>query len=101
MRASTRAALKSADMTLAIDVEGFGSLDWRRADELIARGHQAAEKRRAELLKYRVSDADWQAWVGGARKPAPQDHPGPDLARTGRRRSRPTPRSSRARSRVT
>ena len=42
MRASTRAALKSADMTLAIDVEGFGSLDWRRADELIARGHQAA-----------------------------------------------------------
>jgi NTE family protein len=65
MRASTRNALKSADMTLAVDVEGFGSLDWRRADELIARGYQAAETRRADLLKYRASDADWQAWVAG------------------------------------
>jgi len=63
MRASTRQALLAADMTLAIDVEGFGSLDWRRADELIARGYQAAEKRRDDLLKYRASDADWQSWV--------------------------------------
>jgi NTE family protein len=65
MQASTREALKSADMTLAVEVDGFGSLDWRRADELIDRGYQAAEKKRAELLKYRASDADWQAWVAG------------------------------------
>ena len=63
MRASTRTALQSADMVIAIDVDGFGSLDWRRADALIERGHQAAEARRAELLKYRVSDAEWQAWL--------------------------------------
>src|SRR5262249_56342733 len=53
MRTTTRAALASADMTIAIDVEGFGSLDWRRADELIERGHEAAERHRDELLKFR------------------------------------------------
>ena len=63
MQSATRASLKSADMTIAVDVKGFGSLDWRRADELIARGYQAAEARRAELLKYRVDEAAWQAWT--------------------------------------
>ena len=48
---------------IAIDVEGFGSLDWRRADDLIARGYQAAEQHREELLKFRASDADWQEWL--------------------------------------
>ena len=72
MRAATRTALQSADLTIAVDVTGFGSLAWRRADELIARGHDAAEAHRAELLKYRLNDADWQAWLA---------------ARTGRRRT--------------
>ena len=64
MRAATREALKSANLIIAVNVDGFGSLDWRRADELIARGYQAAEAHRDELLKYRVSDAEWQAWLG-------------------------------------
>jgi NTE family protein len=63
MRTSTRAALASADLTIAVDMEGFGSLDWRRADELIGRGYQAAEKHRDELLKLQVSDAEWAAWL--------------------------------------
>jgi NTE family protein len=63
MRTSTRASLASADMTIAVDMEGFGSLDWRRADELIARGYQAAEKHRDELLRFRASDADWDRWL--------------------------------------
>jgi NTE family protein len=63
MRSSTRAALAAADLTIAVDVAGFGSLDWRRANELIDRGYQAAERKRDELLKHRVSDADWQAWL--------------------------------------
>jgi NTE family protein len=63
MRTSTRAALAHADMTIAIDVQGFGSLDWRRSDELITRGYEAAEKRRDELLKYRASDDEWKSWV--------------------------------------
>ena len=63
MQSSTRAALKFADLTIAVDVEGFGSLDWRRADDLIARGYAAAEARRDELLKYRVGDDEWRAWL--------------------------------------
>jgi NTE family protein len=63
MRTSTRRALESADLVIAIDVQGFGSLDWRRADELITRGYQAAEAHRDELMKLRVSDAEWQDWL--------------------------------------
>ncbi len=70
MRASTRAALKEADLTIAVDTKGFGSLDWRRADELIARGYDAAERSKDALLKYRLDDAGWQAWTAarGARR---------------------------------
>jgi len=63
MRSATREALKAADLTLAVDVKGFGSLDWRRADELIARGYEAAEAKRDDILKYRLDDAAWQAWT--------------------------------------
>jgi NTE family protein len=84
MRSSTRAALASADMTIAIDVEGFGSLDWRRAGELIARGYDAAERRRDELLRYRISDADWEAWLAGRQRLRRREVPQPTfLAMTG------------------
>ena len=92
MRSATRIALASATMTIAIDVEGFGSLDWRKADELITRGYQAAEKHREELLKFRVSDAR----VAGVARHAPtpaQDGPSaadfpPDVRRRQGRRGR-------------
>lgn len=42
MKAGTRTALAHANLIVAIDVQGFGSLDWRRFDELIARGYEAA-----------------------------------------------------------
>jgi NTE family protein len=63
MKSSTQAALKSADLVIAVDVAGFGSLDWRRADELIARGYQAAERNQDALLAHRLDDAAWQAWL--------------------------------------
>jgi NTE family protein len=63
MRAHTQQALKSADLVIAVDVEGFGSLDWRRSAELMERGYQAAEKHRDQLLPLAVSDAEWQAWL--------------------------------------
>jgi NTE family protein len=63
MRANTQRALKAADLTIAVDVEGFGSLDWRRSTVLMQRGYEAAERHRATLLKYAVGDAEWQAWL--------------------------------------
>ena len=62
MRANTRRALTAADIVIAVDIAGFGSLDWRRADELIARGHEAAERHRAELLPLALSEAEWAEW---------------------------------------
>ena len=82
MKASTEAALKHADMTIAVDVEGFGSLDWRRADELIARGYQAAEKRRDELIKYRVSDEEWQKWLDQRQSRRKTEIPQPAFLKT-------------------
>ena len=63
MRAATREALADADLTISVDVTGFDSLDWRRADELIARGYEAAERRREDLLRYQLSDPEWQGWL--------------------------------------
>jgi NTE family protein len=77
MRSATRAALASADMTIAIDVDGFGSLDWRRADELIARGYQAAESHRDELLKFQVPEDAWRAWLAARQGRRKTDIPQP------------------------
>jgi NTE family protein len=74
MRANTRRALQAADIIIAVDVQGFGSLDWRRADELIERGYEAAEKLRDRLLPYALDSGAWDAWVA---------------ARTSRRRQMP------------
>jgi NTE family protein len=63
MRANTRRSLQAADLTIAIDVRGFGSLDWRRSAALIAQGYKAADEHRAELLPHAVDDASWEAWV--------------------------------------
>jgi NTE family protein len=63
MRANTRRALESADFTIAIDVAGFGSLDWRRSAELMDRGYEAAERARDRLLPLQLSEADWQVWL--------------------------------------
>jgi NTE family protein len=63
MRANTRRALEAADITIAVDVEGFGSLDWRRAGELIDRGYAAAERMRDRLIPYALGGPEWEAWV--------------------------------------
>jgi len=82
MKSATRAALQHADMTIAVDVEGLGSLDWRKADELITRGYQSAERRRDELLKYRVSDEEWQAWLSQRQSRRKTTIPQPAFLRT-------------------
>jgi NTE family protein len=50
MAAGTRQALASATHIINVDVEGFGSLDWRRAGALIERGYKSADRMRDELL---------------------------------------------------
>ena len=63
MRANTARGQEAADIKIDVNVEGFGSLDWRRSAGLIERGYQAAESKRDELLKLAVPEAEYQAWA--------------------------------------
>ena len=87
MRANTRRALEAADLTIAVDVEGFGSLDWRRSEVLMERGYEAAERHREALLKYAVSDPEWQAWLAAAQRAAPARYPRAAIDRHRRHRA--------------
>ena len=82
MRAATRAALTHADLTISVDVTGFGSLDWRRSDDLITRGYEAAERHRDDLLKYRLSDSEWAEWVAGRESRRKTAFPVPTFLKT-------------------
>ena len=62
MRASTGARSPSADVVINVPLEEYGSLDWRRAAELIDEGYRAAEAMRDQLLPLAVSEAEFEAW---------------------------------------
>jgi NTE family protein len=62
MRASTRRSLAAADVVINVPLKAYGSLAWRRADELIEEGYKAAEAMRDQLLPLAVSEADYEAW---------------------------------------
>ena len=63
MRANTVAALAAADIVINVPVTTYGSLDWRRFEQLIREGYDAAEAMRDKLLPLRVDDAGWKAWL--------------------------------------
>ena len=64
MRASTRRALAAADVLVQVPLEEYGSLDWRRAADLMDEGYKAAESMREQLLPLAVSEADFETWRG-------------------------------------
>jgi NTE family protein len=63
MRANTKRALAAADIVLNVPVKGYGSLAWRRSDELIEEGYKATEAIKDQLLPHALPAADWEAWV--------------------------------------
>ena len=62
MRASAKKALAAADVVVNVPLEEYGSLDWRRAAELIDEGYRAAEAMRDRLLPLAVSETEFEAW---------------------------------------
>jgi NTE family protein len=54
-----------AAVVVAPDLGGFSGTDYTRSAELVNLGYNAAEKQRAALLKYSVSDAQWAEYVRG------------------------------------
>jgi NTE family protein len=63
MRANTKRGISAADIVLNVPVVSYGSLAWRRGDELIEEGYKATEAMKDRLLPYALADAEWQAWV--------------------------------------
>jgi NTE family protein len=64
MTVGTRRALESADIIIDPDLKGLGSTDWRKSDDLAARGLAGAEAQGAQIRKYAIAadaHADFQA----------------------------------------
>ena len=77
--------LASADVVIAPDLNGLNSLDWNKVDELRSRGYKAAEAKAAELLKYSVSQEEYDAHEA-ARHGTPADDADRPLRGQGDRR---------------
>jgi NTE family protein len=56
-------SLKDANILLKADVSKFTSSDFEKSAEIIPQGIKVAQEHDAELEKYAVSDADWQAYI--------------------------------------
>ena len=63
IEASERQLRKQADVVIMPDTTGFTAGDYLKTVELAKRGYAAAEAQKAELLKYALDDADWQAYL--------------------------------------
>lgn len=56
-------SMKNANILLKADVSKFTSGDFEKSAEIIPKGVEVAQQHAAELEKYAVSDADWQAYL--------------------------------------
>ena len=63
MTLGTRTALKSADLVIVPNLQGLTGGDWRRVDDLVAKGYEAAEANSAALLRYQVDEAAYAEWM--------------------------------------
>ncbi len=59
MQTLERPRLRQADVVIVPDLDGLTAADFRKIDELAARGYQAAEAQKAALLPYALDDASW------------------------------------------
>jgi NTE family protein len=53
--------LAGADLVVNVDLKDFSSMDYQKAETIIARGAQAAEEKSHVFLPYSLNDADWSA----------------------------------------
>jgi NTE family protein len=54
---------KLANVVIMPDISGLTSTDYSKTDELAQRGYAAAEAHKDELMKYALSDAEWEAYM--------------------------------------
>ena len=54
---------KLANVVIMPDITGFSGNDYLKTKELAAKGYEAAEAHKADLLKYALSDTEWQQYL--------------------------------------
>jgi NTE family protein len=63
IEANEAASRKLADVVIMPDIAGFSATDYLRTKELAQKGYEAAEKQKALLMPYALSDADWAEYL--------------------------------------
>ena len=63
IEANERNGRALANVVIMPDISGFSANDYLLTDKLAARGYAAAEAHKDELMKYAVSDQEWDAYL--------------------------------------
>ncbi|MGB8030476.1 MAG: patatin-like phospholipase family protein [Terracidiphilus sp.] len=66
---------KQADILVMPETDKLTTTDYDKAQQLIVAGYKAAERQRAQLIRYALSDADWETYLT-TRKARIHPHPG-------------------------
>ena len=75
MRASTRTSLAKADVVLDVPLATYGSLDWRRANDLVAEGYQRCRGHARPVAAARGERSRVRGVAAGAPRPSPARGP--------------------------
>ncbi len=68
-----RQSRRLADVVITPDISGFTQADYIKGAEMAKRGYDATEAHKAQLLKYAVSDEQWEAYI--AQRAGRRAHP--------------------------
>ncbi len=63
MRSNSLKSVAAADIVINVPLKTYGSLDWRRYEDLIREGYQAADAMRDQLLPLAADEEVWQRWL--------------------------------------
>ena len=55
--------MELSDLLLTIDVAGYSTLDFSRADQIVDKGYQAAQAKASSLERYKLNDDDWNRYI--------------------------------------
>ncbi|WP_213804471.1 patatin-like phospholipase family protein [Granulicella sp. dw_53] len=58
-----RLSRQLADVVMIPDLDGFTQTDYLKGPDLAKRGYDVAERHKEELLKYAISDSQWQTYL--------------------------------------
>ncbi len=85
-------SMASADVLIDVNLQGVASFDFKKAEQIIPKGYEAAVKKKGTLDKFALNPQDWQAYLSAREKktlrslPVPQfvsvAGAAPDYART-------------------